>query len=470
MARRWAEGVGRSRGGSPSAARRSALLVVRRVFEGGAYADRALHGAVAELDARDRALATRLAYGTVQRYGTLAHLSTVLSGRPAQRLDPVVRATLALGLYQLLYAGGIADHAAVNESVALAREAGAEAATGLVNAVLRRAIREGPELIAALDDTTPERAALCHSVPPWLAALWFDELGAEQARLLLASINHPAQSALRVNTLVTDASALTVGLPVGARSDPDLPEALVLDGPFDAHGSPLWREGAFMPQSRASMLVSRALDPQPAERVLDLCAAPGAKTSHVAALQQDQGMVVAVERRGARARALRETCRRLRADSVSVHVADAADWRSEARFQRVLVDPPCSGLGTLQSRPDLRWRASPEGIGTLVAQQERILTAGAQALAPGGLLVYSTCTLSAAENERQMQRFLTRHADFEVAEPRSDLSRWHHPDVPGHLLAMPHVHDTDGFFIGRLRRRTRGGRRNATATTGTKAT
>lgn len=427
--------------------------MIRRVFERGAYADRALHAEAVGLEPRERALATRLAYGTVQRWGTLMHLVGVLADRPPQRLDPVVRAVVGLGLYQLLYADGIADHAAVNESVMLARRDGSEGGARLVNAVLRRAARDARTLVAELDDRTPEAAAVCHSVDVWLSRMWFEQLGAQRARSLLGAINEPAESALRVNTLVADPATVAGALGVGCRRDPDLPEALVLEGPFDAHGSELWSSGALMPQSRGSMLVARALDPEPGQRILDLCAAPGAKTTHLAALQSDQGEITAVESHPGRARALERTCGRMHVSSVGVQVGDAASPPAlPGEFDRVLVDPPCSGLGTLQARPDLRWRATESSIAELVGIQRGILAAAAGAVAPGGLLVYSTCTISRLENEAQIERFLADHHDFALAEPRSDLSRWQHPDVASHLMALPDVHGTDGFFIARLRR------------------
>jgi 16S rRNA (cytosine967-C5)-methyltransferase len=185
-----------------SPARACAYRVIRRVFEGGAYADRVLHAESRELDPRERSFAMALAYTAVQRRATLDHLTEQLAGRPLRQLEPAVVATLRLGLTQLLLLGGVAEHAAVDESVRLAK-LDAPRAAGLVNAVMRRATRDGAQILAALDDTTPERAALLRSVPVWLARLWFDELGAEQARALLVAVNEPPESALRVNTLVT---------------------------------------------------------------------------------------------------------------------------------------------------------------------------------------------------------------------------------------------------------------------------
>jgi 16S rRNA (cytosine967-C5)-methyltransferase len=418
-------------------ARRCAYVVLRRVFEDGAYADRALHGEAKQLDPRDRALAMRLVYGTVQRKGTLDYLIERLADRSPEKLDARLLAALRLGLYELLYLSGAPDHAVVADGVELAK-GGARGGHGLVNAVLRRGVREGPALLDGLSDETPAQAAIKHSHPEWIARMWWEELGPSDARALMAYDNEPGEVALRVNTLLTDAATLAGELPVATHTDPNLPEALVLEGPFDTHDSPAWRAGAFLAQSRGAMHVSRVLDPQPGERVLDLCAAPGGKSTHLAALMQGQGEVVAVERNSRRAGMLTRTAQRLHAGNVRVEVADAATPRPEgAVYDRVLVDPPCSGLGTLQARADLRWRVTPEHVREMTRTQAAILAAGAAALRPGGMLVYSTCTISPTENEHQISAFLDAHPDFSRDES---------------MMTLPHRDHTAGFFIARLRR------------------
>ncbi len=421
--------------------------MLRRVERDGAYADRALAAEAtrAGLDARERALATRLAYGAVQRRRTLDHVIAACAGRPVERLDPPVRDALQLGVLQLLFLDGVAPHAAVDQSVELAKAAGGPGFK-LVNAVLRRAAREGPALLAALDDATPAGAALLHSVPDWIAELWWDALGADDARALLAAVNEPAESALRVNALVADPAVVRDELAqrgIATRPAPsplpgdDLPEGLLVDGPFDPSGDPLWAAGALVAQSRAAMSAARLLAPQPGMRVLDLCAAPGGKATHLAALTGPDGEVVAVERNPRRAHELRRTCGRLRASEVRVMTADATEPRADGPFDAVLVDPPCSGLGTLQGNPDLRWRVRPESIDELAELQLRILAAGVAALRPGGALVYATCTISPRENEQVVAAFLAAHDGCERERE--------------HLL-LPHRDGTDGFFLARLRR------------------
>jgi 16S rRNA (cytosine967-C5)-methyltransferase len=439
----------------PSESRVCAYAVLRRVFEDGAYADRALHAESRTLHPRDRALAMRLAYGAVQRKGTLDRLIEGLAERPVARLDPPLLAALRLGLYELLYLEGAPDYAIVADAVELAKTH-ARAGHGLVNAALRRAGREGSAaLLGAMSDATPEQAAVKHSHPEWIARLWWRELGAEDARALMAFDNEPGEIALRANTLLTDAPTLAGELPVRMHTDPDLPEALVLEEAFDVHDSPLWREGAFLAQSRAAMLVARVLAPQPHERVLDLCAAPGGKSTHLAALMHGTGEVLAVEHDRRRAGTLVRTARRLGARNVRVELADATRPRPEgAVYDRVLVDPPCSGLGTLQARPDLRWRMAPSRLAELEPAQERILVAGARALRPGGVLVYSTCTISPTENERRIAGFLDVHPDFSLDDLSTELPAYRHPSQPASetVLTLPHRDRTAGFFIARLRR------------------
>jgi 16S rRNA (cytosine967-C5)-methyltransferase len=411
-------------------ARELAFAVVRRTSEG-AYADRAFRAEAgrASLSAQDRAFAQQLAYGTVQRRLTLDHVIGELSDRPIAKLDPPLLDALRLGVYQLLFMGSVPDHAAVSETVDLAKSA--SQGGGLANAVLRRATREARSILDAISDNEPRGAAILHSHPQWLVELWWGMLGPEATLAALAADNEPAEDAVRVNTLVADPA--DIELP--AHRDPALPEALVLDGPFDIEGSQLFKDGAITPQSRASMLVARTLDPQPGEHILDLAAAPGTKTTHAAALMQDQGRIDAYELNPSRADELRANCKRMHVQSVEVIVQDARVVNGQ--FDRVMLDAPCSNLGTLARRPDARWRKTPQQIDELAQLQAELLDSAARATRPGGVLVYSVCTISQREGVDQIDAFLTRHDDFREASGRQTL---------------PHVDRTDGFFIARLER------------------
>ena len=419
-------------------ARNCAYTVTRRVFEQGAYTDHAFRAEAQrhELDGRDRAFAMRLSYGVVQRRRTLDHVLEKVSDRAVGDLDAELIAALRIGAYQLLYMDGVADHAAVTEAVDLARAAGSRG-HGLVNAVLRRTAREGEAALARLGDATPTDAALLYSHPDWIAEMWWEQIGPDAARALMNADNEAAESAARVNTLRADVDDVLSELSragVDATRDADLAEAIVLAHPYDLHGSELFARGALMPQSRASMMVAHAVDPQPRERVLDLCAAPGGKTTHLAALMGGEGSVVAVELDPRRARDIARNAERLGAAGVEVKVGDATEPAFGTGYDRVLVDPPCSDLGTLRSRPDARWRKTPDQVAELAALQARILDAAVEALRPGGRLVYSTCTVSPQENELQIEALTGRHPGLATAD---------RPVVQ----TLPHRDRTDGFFI-----------------------
>ena len=430
---------GRRSGQEPTAARVCAYRVLERTFGEGAYADKAFRAEAdrAGLDARDRAFAQRLAYGAIQHRRTLDYVVTALSARTVDSIDAPLLNALRLGIYQVALLDGVPDHAAVGQTVDLAKHF-SRSGHRLVNAVMRRATREAGELIAQLTDNSPAEAAVRHSHPEWVVRMWWDVLGREETVALLERDNSPAESAVRANELFVTAAEVAAQLAAqGIETQPadGIPEGLVLNGQFDVHGSKLFKEGAVMPQSRASMRVARVVDPQPGERVLDLCAAPGAKTTHLAALMGNDGMVVAIEKHGGRAKSLTENCERLGATCVEVSEADAAEVEGE--FDRVLLDPPCSDLGTLQSRPDVRWKKDEAAVAGLVAEQARLLDSAADRVRPGGTLVYSTCTISPDENEHQIDGFLERHGDFRDEE---------------RIQLLPHRDGTDGFFIARMRK------------------
>ena len=392
-------------------ARAAAFRVVRRVFEEDAYADRAFRSAAEELDARERAFAMQLAYGTVQRVRTLDHVAETLARRPMARVDPPVRAALRLGTYQLLFLEGVADHAAVHETVELVRAAGAHRAIGFTNAVLRRVAEQGPALLASLGDATPEEAALAHSYPDWVARAWWRELGREEAIGLMLAQNKPPEHAVRADGRMEVVD--------------EVPPELV-------------EEGRAWPQSRGSYLAGDAVGARPGERVLDLCAAPGGKATQLAETARE---VVAVELHPGRARELAENAVRLGAANVRVVNADARELPADlGSFDRVLVDAPCSGLGVLNSRPDLRWRARP-----LPDLQRELLAAGRERLRPGGTLTYAVCTIHAPENEEVVDGLGLRFDDLGAGRPD-----YRHPRRPEFLLTLPHVHGTSGFFVARM--------------------
>jgi 16S rRNA (cytosine967-C5)-methyltransferase len=402
-----------------------AYTVVRRVFEDDAYADRVLRSASASLDERDRALARRLAFGTVQRARTLDHAIETLGRRPVRKLDAPVRDALRLGAYQLAFMDGVPRYAAVNESVELVRQARLERAVPFANAVLRRLADGARSLCESLPESTPSEAALRHSYPDWVAELWWEELGPDAARALMVAQNEEPETAVRL-----------VRGSIDGREDPLIPGAWVVDRVDEE----ALAEGRVWPQSRGSQLVGHVVGARAGERTLDLCAAPGGKATMLA------GEVVAVDVDPSRAAQLEESARRLEATGVRVVVADGRDLPPELDgFDRALVDAPCSGLGVLASRPDLRWRAMP-----LPALQLELLRSAISRTRPGGTVVYSTCTIGAEECEDVVDAVVAEGIAAVDETLGDEWAAFRHPSRPAFLQTLPHVHGTSGFFVARL--------------------
>ncbi len=390
-------------------ARSAAFRVVRRVFEDGAYADRAIASAADGLDVRDRALAQRIAYGTVQRKRTIDHGIDILGSRPAARLDPPVLAALRIVGYEAAWSEA-PDHATVNDAVELVRSAGLPRATGFTNAVARRLVEGFPALVATLPP-----GPLAESYPDWIYETWLRDFGSDEALALMRAQNEPAELVVR--------SAVPVGEPT------DVPGAYRLErGNLEGAG-----EGRIW-QSRGSQLAALVVGSHDGERILDACAAPGAKATML------RGSVTAVELHAGRARELEENVKRLGVPNVRVVNADVREL-GEADFDRALVDAPCSGLGVLARRPDLRWRAAP-----LPELQLELLQAAAARTRPGGTVTYSVCTLNSDENEAVVDA-----SGYEPERLGAEWPQFVHPTRPEFLLTTPHRHGTSGFFVARLR-------------------
>ena len=402
---------------SVSPARRAAYEVLLRVFEHDAYADRSFRSAADGLDERERAFAQRLAYGSVQRVRTLDHAIESLGRRPVRKLDPPVRAALRLGAYQLAYTD-TAAHAAANESVELVRRARLERAVPFTNAVMRRLAEGVREFIETLPD-----GPLKESYPGWIHETFVRVLGPDGALALRRTMNEPLETVVRLVRGEPPPDAEPTDLP-GAFRVPRIGEALVA-------------EGRVWPQSRGSQLAGLVVGSRQGERVLDLCAAPGGKTSQLL------GDVTAVEVDPARASELQENLATLRRSDVTVMEADGTALPPEPDgFDRALVDAPCSGLGVLAQRPDLRWRARP-----LPELQLALLKAAAERVRPGGTIVYSVCTMTPEECEGVVDS-----GGLRVLPLGDEWPQYAHPYRPEFLLTLPHVHGTSGFFIARLAR------------------
>jgi 16S rRNA (cytosine967-C5)-methyltransferase len=394
--------------------RRVAYEVVRRTFEQGAYADRAFAGEAGGLDGRERRQAMRLAFGAVQRMRTVDHAVEELGGRRPVRLQAELRNALRVSGYELLFSDAVPARAAVSEGVELARAVAGARVSGLANAVLRRISEAGTGWVDGLEP------GLRFSYPDWVLEEWEALLGTDGAHACAEAQNQPPELCLRVNPL-RDADP-DLGVPW--RAVAELPEARVLEQPVDVASTEAFRQGAVWPQSRSSMRPAHLLGPEPGMRVLDLCAAPGGKSGQLAAMMENQGELVCVERHAGRAAELRRMLERAGVTCARVDERDVLEF-GEDGFDRILLDPPCSGLGVLAGRPDARWRRSAEDAVRLGDLQRALLAHARTLLAPGGLLVYSVCTLRRDECE----------------------------DVcPGGAYLLPHVEGSDGFYLAVDRR------------------
>jgi 16S rRNA (cytosine967-C5)-methyltransferase len=398
-----------------SPARRAAYEVLLRVFEHDAYADRAFRSAAEGLDERERAFAQRLAYGSVQRVRTLDHAIETLGRRPVRKLDPPVRAALRLGAYQLGYTD-TAQHAAVHESVELVRRARLERAVPFTNAVMRR-LSDG---IRPLLESLPD-GPLKESYPDWIHEVFVRVLGEDGALGLMSAMNEPLETVVR----------LVRGEPPTGAQETDVAGAYRVERVDQA----LVAEGRIWPQSRGSQLAGLCVGSQGGERVLDVCAAPGGKAGQL------HGDVTAVDIDPARARELRTNLTAMGRSDVAVVEADGTALPAELDgFDRALVDAPCSGLGVLAQRPDLRWRATP-----LPELQLTLLRSAAERVRLGGTILYSVCTLNPDECEAVVDA-----SGLRVLPLGEDWPEFAHPSRPEFLLTLPHVHGTSGFFIARL--------------------
>jgi 16S rRNA (cytosine967-C5)-methyltransferase len=438
---------------------------------GGAYADVALERELqrSRLSLADRALATELTYGAIRQRLLLDAWLDALGRVPAARQPPRLRWLLHLGAYQLLFSQRVPASAAVSTTVELAKRGGlgrlAPVANGLLRQLLRRrqaagadadagagagagAGAAGPEPWCGLDlpDDPAASLALRHSLPPWLAALLLQWLPAEGAEAFGRACNRPPGLDLRVNPLRASREGVLAALAAaGVEAKPlagaGLEQGLSLSGRAgDLRRLPGYAEGHWCVQDRGAQRVAPLLDPQPGEQLLDACAAPGGKSTQIAELIGDQGQVWAVDRSARRLQRLERNATRLGLTCIRTLAADAAelaslrpDWCGQ--FHRVLVDAPCSGLGTLARHADARWRLEPADIAELVALQRRLLEGVAPLLQPGGVLVYATCTVHPAENGTLIDGFLAAHPTWS----QEQRHQW-----------WPGEGQGDGFFLARL--------------------
>lgn len=444
-----------------SDSRQVAFAALKAVTQKDVYAEVALDRALAKsgLQGGDRALATELVYGCVRRRRSLDALIDAFAKKPAAQQPPDLRVLLHLGLYQLAYLDRVAAAFAVDSTVNLAKANRLGGLAGVTNGILRQYLRQRSSddpLPIALPEDPVQRLAVRHSYPDWIVRDWCDRLGFDEAEQLGQWFNQSPSLYLRVNPLRSDRQTVQEALTAaGVTVEPvaDLSQGLKVQHSGSVSALPGYAEGWWTVQDRSAQWVTELLAPQPGETVADACAAPGGKTTHIAELMGDTGKVWACDRTASRLKKLRHNCDRLGLRSVEIVEGDS---RTLSQFQdtcdRLLLDAPCSGLGTLHRRADLRWRQTPESVAELAQLQGELLAACATWVKPGGVLVYATCTVSPTENEGVVQPFLAAHPNWQIDPPAADSAVAPLATPEGWVRVYPHRQNTDGFFMVRLRR------------------
>lgn len=455
------------KGGKPQGPREVAMQVLLKVELNESFSGLALNQALndAALSRQDAGLATELAYGTIQRLNTIDYaLSGRVKGWPS-KVEPWVRALLRLSYYQLRWLTRVPAHAAVAEAVNIAKRRGHAGIAGLVNGVLRGIIREGisPPLPPKLSPA--ERISLAHSHPVWLVQRWIDAYGEETAEKICAANNEPPRASARVNPLRSNRDELLAamnesGLTVQASRLSA--QGIVAEKAGNLVHTDWYNDGSITIQDESSMLVAAVANPQPGMSVLDCCAAPGGKSTHLAELLRNKGKVLANDVHFHKEALIQQQADRLGLTCVETMVSDALelpDRLHAGSFDVVLLDAPCSGLGVIRRKPEIKWNKTPEDVASLADLQYRLLDRVKSLVKPGGTLVYSTCTIAPEENERTIDRFLQDNPSFKLdaSWPKEVLEPLRaNGNVPesfeGALQLLPHMFGSDGFFIARMHR------------------
>jgi 16S rRNA (cytosine967-C5)-methyltransferase len=436
--------------------RGKALKAITAVLEEGAYSNLALRQALRGASVTDAAFIKQLVYGTLTYCQSLDYLLEQWLTRPLASLKPPIRNLLRLGLYQIVYLQ-VPNHAAVDESVQLAHKVGHKGVAGLVNAVLRRAVRSRDALPWPQTGSASFDLSIRYSFPEWMVTRWLKRFSREETEAFCSAQNSAPGTDLRVNSLRETARNLLLefaGEGIGVEPHPLVANSLHVESASIPNVQAL-RAGRCTVQGAASTLVGQVVDPRLGQLVYDVCAAPGGKALHLAELMQDQGRVIALDVHEKRLGLVKVAAERLQIRTVETHCVDATQldtliWEPAAR---VLVDAPCSGLGVIRRKPDIRWHRSSDDIAELAALQLRILSQAANLVQPGGTLVYSVCSTEPEETTEVITAFLQQHQSFYPSLwPEQLRSQWEPELERCSLFTYPHRHALDGFFICRLER------------------
>ncbi len=436
-------------------ARQAAFEALLKIHREGAYSNLVVDAALKEndhFDERDKAFFSNLVYGTLDRLILIDYNLSLYLTQPVSKLKPELHTILRLGAYQILFLDRVPSSAAVNESVKLAKVNKSAFAASLVNAVLRRVADNGLKLPEGAEND-PAYLAVKYSCPKWLISMWIDAYGFDNAVALAEKALEAAPVIVKVNTLKTTVDDLIWKLAeegVIAQRSAKFPDSLILENTGAVEDLLSYQAGLFHAQDFASQICCLAVDAKPGETVFDLCSAPGGKTFTIAQAMQNTGCVRAFDIYQSRVDLIKSGAKRLGLDNVYTYLSDATIFNENYGLaDKVLCDVPCSGLGIIRRKPEIRFKKSAE-IDNLPQIQYNILCNATRYLKDGGRLVYSTCTLNPKENDEVCNRFLEEHPDFESVEFLPELRRY--SDEDKYLSLMPHIHRTDGFFVAVFRK------------------
>ncbi|PIC71759.1 16S rRNA (cytosine(967)-C(5))-methyltransferase [Sporosarcina sp. P16b] len=431
--------------------RDAALSMLMQIEEEQAYSNLLLHKTIEiyDLQPKDRALLTELTYGTLQQQMTLDYyLAPFVRGK----LQPWVRQLLRLSVYQIIYLSKIPEHAVVNEAVKIANKRGHKGVSSMVNGILRSILREGVPSLDEIEDPVT-RLSIETSHPEWLIRRWIEQYGMEEATAAAVVNNQPPITTARINRTKTNIGEV-IGLLkkegitaiAGTLSDSSVQ---VESG--NLASTEVFKQGLLTIQDESSMLPAIALQVEPGMRVLDMCAAPGGKTTHIAERMKNDGEIQAHDLHPHKLRLIEQNAERLGLTSIHTNSGDSRELLKTYEpqsFDRVLVDAPCSGLGVIRRKPEIKYKKTLQDIENLTVIQKELLEVACQLVKKDGLLVYSTCTIDKSENEEIVEWFLREQPDFALVP--------HHiqedDNEPQYLQILPHDHQTDGFFVATLQR------------------
>lgn len=440
-------------------ARAWALDTLDKWQEASAFSNLLLHQQLqkSNLDNRDKRLVTELVYGTIQRLNTLDNIIDQLVKK--KKIDGWVRQLLQLSLYQVLFLDKIPERAVVHEAVELAKWRGNVGISKFVNGVLRSFLRKRKEFAVSADAASLKQRSLSYSFPEWMVTNLSNTYGKQTADLVMEACNLPPKVSIRVNSLRSNRDIFLRDWKeeAGSAEPSQISEdGVILSGIGNAASLAGFKEGTFTIQDESSMLVALLLNPKPGMKILDACAAPGGKTTHLAEKMKNQGEIIALDIHKHKVKLIDSTAQRLGISIISTRALDVRKLEDNQEYDAVLLDAPCSGLGVIPRKPDIKWRKSLQEINQLVLIQQQLLETAATKVKSGGILMYSTCTWTLEENKQQISNFLNRHPEYKPDKDFLSLvpDRVKRTSITeeGWLQILPHHFHSDGFFIAKLRK------------------